>query len=118
MFIDKPSSLFHAIEVWGHDIDYEPLRIPAPTEARPGSEEKVKVLQERLLAGEDLYHPDDASICATKEANHLLHVFCIGAAKKQRDINRAKGKKNGFAKANAVRKTLRTNRIRKKGCRS
>ena len=30
-----------------------------PTDARPGSEDKIKVLEQRALAGEQLWHPKD-----------------------------------------------------------
>lgn len=33
-----------------------------PTEAIPGSEEKIRVLMERVARGEDLWHPSDASL--------------------------------------------------------
>lgn len=32
---------------------------PTPTAALPGSEEKMRVLEERALRGEALFHPDD-----------------------------------------------------------
>lgn len=36
------------------------LKIPEPTDAMPGSLEKIEVLQRRLLRGERLHHPLDA----------------------------------------------------------
>lgn len=35
-------------------------RMPTPTDAIPGSPEKVRVLEARYLAGESLWHPLDA----------------------------------------------------------
>lgn len=35
-------------------------RYPTPTQARPGTQEKVLVLQARVMAGEHLWHPEDA----------------------------------------------------------
>lgn len=35
-------------------------RYPTPTQARPGTPEKVAVLEARAEAGEHLWHPDDA----------------------------------------------------------
>lgn len=32
----------------------------SPTSARPGTEEKIRVLQERVAQGLPLFHPDDA----------------------------------------------------------
>ncbi len=34
--------------------------LPEPTDAPPGSEEKIRVLQERWRLGQQLKHPDDA----------------------------------------------------------
>lgn len=44
--------------------DFAPTKQPEPTDARPGSEAKLKVLQRRLLAGEELHHLDDMAIRA------------------------------------------------------
>lgn len=45
---------------------------PQPTHHRPGTLEKVLVLAARVEAGEELYHPDDASELATLEESVLL----------------------------------------------
>jgi small neutral amino acid transporter SnatA (MarC family) len=37
-----------------------PTRLPTPTSARPGTEEKVRVLAQRAGSGEQLWHPLDA----------------------------------------------------------
>lgn len=56
-----PRSVLTAIEegVW----DYEPSDVSekdySSTEALPGSEEKLKLLAERLCDGLPLWHPDD-----------------------------------------------------------
>lgn len=118
MFLDRPRSMFDAIRLLGHEMDYEPLLIPAPTEARPGSEEKVRVLQARLEAGEDLYHPDDACIVASLESQNLMATWVKRCAVIQREENR---RSNKYPKAFAYQEELRKkrgNRIRKKGCRS
>ena len=39
--------------------DFCPWPSPAPTDARPGSAEKVALLAARAKAGVDLWHPDD-----------------------------------------------------------
>jgi hypothetical protein len=95
--IDRARSLFHAIEVWGHDMDFEPLIVPEPTDARPGSEAKVRVLQARLEAGEDLYHEEDACIVATLEAQTAMACFVRGVACETRETNRASRNDNWFA---------------------
>lgn len=38
---------------------YEPIPPAIPTDAFPGSEEKVDILAARVDRGEDLWHPDD-----------------------------------------------------------
>jgi hypothetical protein len=42
------------------DFDGWPIDPPEPTCARPGTPEKVAVLQRRALLGVSLWHPDDA----------------------------------------------------------
>lgn len=38
------------------------LRMPKhPTNARPGSDEKIAVFQQRIADGEELWHPDDVT---------------------------------------------------------
>jgi hypothetical protein len=54
-----PDSLLAEIVRVGHDYDFTPRPPLMPTTARPGSAEKFTVLAARLLAGEDLWHPDD-----------------------------------------------------------
>lgn len=109
MPIDKPRNLQHAISVWGHDIDFEPLLIPEPTDARPGSIEKVRVMQARLEAGEDLHHWGDCRMAATHDTQRVLADFAIEHAAAQRDENREKNVKDNWEEA---RKKLKTNRIK------
>lgn len=39
--------------------------LPTPTAAAPGSAAKIRVLAERVAAGEQLHHPHDNRRCAT-----------------------------------------------------
>ncbi len=114
MYLDRPRTMFDAIRILGHEMDFEPLLIPAPTEARPGSEEKVRVLQSRLEAGEDLYHPDDAVICATLESQNLMAAFVRVSALDLRETNRARKANDNWFAAREARKR-KTNRWRRKG---
>lgn len=41
------------------DDDFEPSGYGSPTDARPGSWEKLEVLAQRVEAGLHLWHPDD-----------------------------------------------------------
>lgn len=40
-------------------VGLEPMLIPEPTNARPGSDEKIVVLRSRLELGFQLYNPSD-----------------------------------------------------------
>jgi hypothetical protein len=51
------------------DFNGEPRLPPTPTDALPGSPEKVEVLMERAHLGVALWHPQDAPMGA--EAPHL-----------------------------------------------
>jgi hypothetical protein len=82
-------SAFGHLLTRGHDIDFEPNRDPVPTEARPGSIEKLKVLEERLLRGEKLSHPDDERMLASLEEQSLLSLF----AKEQMDLRKEESDK-------------------------
>jgi hypothetical protein len=81
--IDDDSSFGYILSK-GNDIDFEPNRDPVPTEAKPGSIEKLKVLEERLLRGEKLSHPDDEPMLASLEEQSLLSLF----AKEQMDLRK------------------------------
>lgn len=108
MFIDKARTLQHAIDVWGHDIDFEPQLQPQPTAARPGSEEKLKVFQQRLERGEELYHCGDETISADWESQAAMILYAKAHSKQIRDSKRAgRESARSFEHANAVRKRLR-----------
>jgi len=62
-----PKTIFEAIFLVGHDEDFWAPEPELPTDAPPGSIEKIDVFRERLLRGESLWHPDDNRTCATKE---------------------------------------------------
>lgn len=47
----------------GLDYADEPRTPCCPTAARPGSADKMAVMQTRLTAGESLFHPLDAGFC-------------------------------------------------------
>ncbi len=52
-------SVLHHLRVYRTDIGFTPQSLPMPTEAPPGTPEKLAVLMARLEAGEQLHHPDD-----------------------------------------------------------
>lgn len=52
-----------------YDLNPEPdpvLKMPQPTNHRPGTAEKIIVLQNRYAASEYLYHPQDEKIPIVK----------------------------------------------------
>lgn len=44
----------------GVDSYESQLTLPSPTDALPGTEEKLQVMIERAAKGQHLWHPDDA----------------------------------------------------------
>jgi hypothetical protein len=58
-------NVFEAIAVFGHDFDFEPSPAPdfEPTDAMPGSLEKMAVIIDRLERGLPLHHPQDRVCC-------------------------------------------------------
>lgn len=72
-------SVFGDILRKGYDDDFEPARKPSqPTTYAPGSVGKLCVLALRLMAGEELYHVDDATTVASHEEQREL---CLMLAK-------------------------------------
>ena len=50
------------LDVHRSEDGFEPRGLAEPTQARPGSPEKVEILAARLEQGLDLYHPQDNPI--------------------------------------------------------
>lgn len=58
---DEPASIEEDIAVGDELYCAEPPCDPfAPTEARPGTSEKIDVMRERVRRGQSPFHPDDA----------------------------------------------------------
>ncbi len=57
----KPKNVFEALLKLGHDEDFTPLANASflPTDAPPGSPEKVEILRKRAELGQPLWHNDD-----------------------------------------------------------
>ena len=51
---------FHHIWTCRSDRSFVPHGLPVPTNAIPGTPEKIAILKWRQVAGVELYHPDDA----------------------------------------------------------
>lgn len=54
----KPRTVFEAIQIYGHDEDFQP-QPSTPTTAPPGTTEKVAALRKRIERGQELWHDDD-----------------------------------------------------------
>jgi hypothetical protein len=83
-------NLFDTIEFFQHDIDFEAHADCLPTAAAPGSNEKIKVMCERLANGHELHHENDNQTCATMEAQHEMAATMILLAKMHREASRVK----------------------------
>lgn len=79
-----------AIQVCGHDEDYRPKRDAIPTKARPGSDEKIAVLAERVAMGMPLFHEDDetvlAKVCTSEPVARYPLATCKTHAFRTRDL--------------------------------
>ena len=74
----------------GHDYDFEPIAKPEPTDAAPGSLEKLEVLARRLMRGEELYHEEDQPVLATIEQSYEMRDLVVGKDKRRRKANKAR----------------------------
>lgn len=56
-------TVFDSINIGGHysseSIPFEPAPASEPTDAMPGSPERIAAMRRRAERGEDLYHEDD-----------------------------------------------------------
>lgn len=84
----KAETLQEAIDIFGHDEDFEPTRQCEPTGAQPGSPEKIQVMQQRVANGETITHPNDARIVATLEVQSKMGAFCKVSAVELRNTRR------------------------------
>ena len=51
----------------GHDRDYVPDGLPEPTSTRPGSQQRLAVLRERIDRGQELFHEFDKRLVAWED---------------------------------------------------
>lgn len=66
----QPRNVFEAIIVDGDESQFVVRPASRPTSARPGSEEKVEVLRQRVEAGEALWHPDDERVLTDRPSSY------------------------------------------------
>jgi len=57
---DKRNYFGSGMSSRGQELDLSKLLPPEATTALPGTEEKMRVMEERLAAGYHPHHPDDA----------------------------------------------------------
>ena len=76
-----PRNIFDAIENRDRGkskaadaIDFESERECTPTDALPGSEEKIAVFQRRLLLGQHLYHEQDRRYYEDEPLTPIEHI--------------------------------------------
>jgi hypothetical protein len=77
-------SVYGALMRFGHDEDFEPSRMPEPTDSPPGSLEKLLLLTKRVIRGEVLHHPEDNPVAATVEQQDEMRTWAIEEARKYR----------------------------------
>ncbi len=53
---------------------FEPPNRSAPTQARPGSAQKLQVMAERYRSGQLLHHPKDEKLVALRSGKACLHL--------------------------------------------
>lgn len=71
-----PKSIFQWIEEMGDDAGFPPPPPPpAGTPAHPGSDEKIRVFEERMRDGYDLWHHDDQQQDWVKFRRLLAHLY-------------------------------------------
>jgi len=92
-------------------MDFEPTKIPLPTGAPPGTQEKVQVLAERLQRGEELWNDNDEGTSGTIELQWLCSAFCDESQERLRDERReASQRKEREAKERLVKSVAKRKR--------
>ena len=56
------------------DCLFEPPNQSAPTQARPGSAQKLQIMAERFRSGQPLHHPNDETL-STLPIRRAMSVF-------------------------------------------
>ena len=71
------------------DYRFEPRNQSAPTQARPGSAEKLQVMAERYRSGQPLHHPDDETFVALP-VRKAMSVFLAWARQNENEPYRVR----------------------------
>lgn len=67
----EPDNIFQA-RWWGLEDRFTP-RMPKPTKVLPGTQEKVKIMTQRAVVGEELFHTLDP-VFPIRGGAHEVHV--------------------------------------------
>ena len=66
------------------DYQFEPPNRSTPTEARPGSTQKLQIMAERYRSGQPLHHPNDETLVALS-VRKTMSVFLAWARDNERE---------------------------------
>ena len=66
------------------DHQFEPPNQSAPTQARPGSAQKLQVMAERYRSGQPLHHPYDETLVALP-VRKAMCAFLVWARQKENE---------------------------------
>ena len=78
------------------DYQFEPPNQSAPTQARPGSAQKLQVMAERYRSGQPLHHPNDETLVALP-VRKAMSAFLAWARQKENEP---------YSRAGAILKTI------------
>ena len=107
MIATKRLNLFETIRIYEHDLDFEPIEAKTPTDAAPGSLEKMRVMCERIKRGEHLHHEGDQCVLASIERQQEMADIVQKAATDARDVARAKREASGVVDKRVWRSYVR-----------
>lgn len=89
----RPKTIFEAVARYGEDGDFKPIATPGakknfiPTDAPPGSDEKINVLRQRLEKGLPLWHRCDRKDYVSGGAQPIERLFAQAAQIADRSIS-------------------------------
>ena len=75
--ICEPRNIFEAIRLFGPDPRFEAFAECEPTICEPGTPEKIRVMKERLEAGESLWNEADAKLSVKSGYSELTGLFLM-----------------------------------------
>ena len=88
----QPDTVFHHILTRRSDRLFVPRGWPLPTNANPGTPEKIAILSARLESGAELHHPDDMELVpggdvdALRRAGYSIDDFKSNRSRGREDV--------------------------------